>query len=462
MPRFTLLLFTAFLATGCFQSSPSRELPEAFHEHLTSGAVDPTELREWCEGYWPDRLQVLTRRALTNNRELAAARANLRAAEASARAAGATRIPSLDLEGSVRRSRQPFFADVEEDVPVDFETTVTRYRAGVAAQYEVDFWGRLGDEREAAALEATASEEDLRTARITLTAEVAERWFELLAQRQTSELLTAEVAASERTLELVRLRFTQGQTQGLDVVQQRQQTEALNGQQILTQVEMPVLARELGVLLGEPPDPATRPGADGDLPMPTPLPLAGIPANLLQLRPDLRAAGTRMAAADRQAAAALAARLPAVVLSAQLFGETENITDLFETLFFDLLGSFNLVLLDGGRLRAEVDVADAQADAALAEYAQTLLTALAEVGNALALEQSQRRYLASLGVQRDEAERAWRLAREGYVQGALDYLRVLGTQQTLFETERALIDGRRQLLSFRLQACRALGHAPGA
>lgn len=470
-----VVILLTLMAAGCArQSGPDlRDALPGSSDGGPGGAsaiaapIDSSRLDDWCHAYLPPTLQDYTQRALRNNRELASAGANLREADALARAAGAARWPRMAVEGSASSSRQPFTGDLPAGFPGDLEATTQRYRLGLQAQYELDLWGRLSSEAEAAVLEAEASAADLRTARVSIAAEVAERWFELLAQNRLTELLEAEVAASERMLKLVKLRFSQGQTQGLDIVQQRQQTVSIEGQLALARAEARAVSRELATLLGESPDSApaplkaaAKPEPGAPLPQPPALPLEGIPANLLSLRPDLAAAGQRMAAADQQAAAAVAERLPGVQLSADIFSQAANVSNLFGAIFWNLLGSVSLVVLDGGRLEAQADAADARAEAALEQFAQTYLTALTEVGTALILEDGQRAQLISLQEQTAAAEQALELARSSYLRGIVDYLRVLSVQQSLLQSRQGLIQGRRQLLGYRVQTCRALGFAP--
>ncbi len=448
----------ALTVLGC---TPRPELDP--HEQLPAAATDTeaiagTQLNDWCTGYQPPALQALTDRALSDNRDLAAVAARLQEAQANARAAGAARWPALSLEGSASRARQPFIGEVPPELPFDLETTRTRLQLGAAAQYEIDLWNRLGDQAKAAALQAEAGAEDLRAARVTLAAQVADGWFELIARRRQAALLAEQVQSAERLLELTRLRFARGQAQGLDIVQQRQQTETLRGQLSIARAQAAVAQSQLSVLLGAAPGDAFA--TDPTLPQPAPLPLSGIPANLLELRPDLAAAAARVRAADRQAAAAVAERLPGIQLTARAFGEAAGPGELFDRIFWNLAGNVSLLLFDSGRLAALVQAADARTEAALQEYAGAYLTALAEVGQALLLEDGQREQLHSLQAQQQAAERALQLAREGYLAGALDYLRVLNAQQSLHQSSQALLDGERQLLSHRLQLCRALGHAP--
>jgi outer membrane protein TolC len=184
---------------------------------------------------------------------------------------------------------------------------------------------------------------------------------------------------------------------------------------------------------------------------------AGVPADLLQRRPDVRAAYLALKAADERTAAAVADRLPQLRLTASLGFHAEQIADLFEQLFWSVGAGVSQSLFEGGRLRAEVERSEAEAEEQLYIYADTLLVAMREVRDALALERNQRDRLASLKRELETARSVVEYARKRYRGGTLDYLRVLTGLQALQEVERELLEARRQQLSNRIGLCRALG-----
>lgn len=447
------------LAAGCsvpgFEARTAEELVPEPPERAP--AVDPGAAREWCGAFGSEPLAALIRRAGSDSLTLQQSLARLRRAEAQAREAGATLWPQVTAEATAGYGKQP---GIEAGGDLPFPTAEPeaedRYTASLAASYELNLWNRQGNLREAARLSAEAARRDARSARISLSAQLAEAYFDWLTERQLADLLAEQLESAEDYLRLTKIRFGLGQAQGLDIVQQRQETAAIRAQAALARGQVAAAENRLAVLLGASPRQSLE-LAEAELPIPPPLPLGGIPANLLELRPDLDAARLRLAAANRQAAATLAERLPAVRLTAEVFDRDGDLGDLFSDIFWNLLGAVTFTVFDGGRLEARADVAAAEVDEALYRYAENYLEALREVADAMALERAQRAYLADLRAQAEAAQEALALARTYYLRGASDYLRVLTAQQALHSSQRELLQARQQLLGNRIQLCRALG-----
>jgi NodT family efflux transporter outer membrane factor (OMF) lipoprotein len=319
----------------------------------------------------------------------------------------------------------------------------------------VDLWGRVRSAREAALLDAEASREDVLAAAQTLAARVASTWFQLVEQHGQLALLDRQLRTNEQILELVTMRFHRGQVGAADVLQQRQLIEATLGQQAQGEAQAAVLAHALAILLGLPPDRqvTARTAVLAELP---PLPQTGVPAELIQRRPDLLSASRRVMAADQRTAAALAERFPRLGLSARLDSEGGRGADLFTNWLATLAANLAAPLMDGGRLQAEADRAAAAATEALHLYGQTLLAALAEVEDALVREEGQRQLLARLDRQLETAALVTGRVRDRYVRGTEEYLRVLNALLTQQGLERTRLAAHRQLLQERIDLYRAL------
>jgi outer membrane protein TolC len=187
------------------------------------------------------------------------------------------------------------------------------------------------------------------------------------------------------------------------------------------------------------------------------IPDPGVPADLIERRPDVRSAMLRLQAADERTAAEVADMLPTLRLSANLSYQAQELADLFDTLFYNLSAEAAQSLFEGGRRLAQVDRAEAAAAEQLYNYGQTLLTAMREVSDALVLEKRQGEFIESLEKQAASAEKALQVARDRYRRGAVEYLRVLTALQSLQQAEQTLLDARRQQFSNRITLCRALG-----
>jgi NodT family efflux transporter outer membrane factor (OMF) lipoprotein len=421
-------------------------VPPSFSE---SGDA-PTPERWWDEFNDP-ALSALVDKALNRNLDLHQALGRLEQAVALARQAGAPLWPEATGSADASRSRS------EVEGLTDTETArVKQFSLELAAAYELDLWGRVQSQKRAADLDASASREDLETAAVTLAATVGELWYSLAEQRAQRALLEEQIKASETLLELVELRFARGLASALDVYQQRQQLSTTRGQRPAIESQIQLIRHQLAVLVGEPPG-ATLVQEPSELPALPPLPQTGLPADLLQRRPDVRAASSRLAAADHRVAAAVAERLPAVRLSAAAGLRSAQAGALAEGPAWSLAAGALAPVFNAGRLRAEVTRTEAQAGELLAAYGLRILTAFREVEDALAQESGQEEFVESVEQQVELGTATLREARLRYANGLSDYLPVLAALQALQQAERELIAARGRLIAYRIQLYRALG-----
>jgi NodT family efflux transporter outer membrane factor (OMF) lipoprotein len=401
---------------------------------------------EWWLTFEDPELDRLINMALAGNFTLQSAWDRLDRARATARKAGADLVPQLDGEAGFDAARSH----------KDTRTTSSHsYNLGLVASYEIDLWGRIRSTQQAAELDARASAEDLQTAALTLSAQVATIWFQLLEQFGQIDILEQQLHINEQTLELIELQVRAGQTGIADLLQQRQVTESRRGELALTAGRAQVLQNQLAVFLGAAPNQAPRvtPGTLGELP---PLPATGLQSSLLERRPDVRAAWLKLQATDKLVAAAVADRFPRLSLVGRASTADREIEDLFDDWLTSLAVNLLAPLIDGGRRRAEVERTQAVAAEALHDYGQTVLDALAEVEDALTREEQQKKYLASINQQLLLSEQAIGRIRDRYINGAEDYQRVLGALLSKQLLQRTQLTARRELFENRVNLCRAL------
>lgn len=430
--------------------APPVKLPVAF----SSGGSQAPAPNKWWLTFSDSQLNALVDQAMAGNLQLKAAWARLSQAAATVRAAGATRFPTLtgSLTGFYQRSASAFSGEVG---------TQSNFELSAAVNYELDLFRRLGSQADAAKLNAIASRDDVEAMAMTLASQITETWFTILFEQAQRKLLTEQVKTNKTFLELVEFRFKQGLVTALDVFQQRQQLVATEAQ-LTTVVSRLAQARNaLAVLVGKPPGAITVNAGD-ELPKVGPLPGTGIPADLLIRRPDVRAMRRRLVAADYQVAAAVAARLPGLSISPKggLRGDSFNsgmFNNSIAAPFYSIAAGLTGVLFDWGRLSAEVDRNKAVVQEALAGFGQQLLVALQEVENALVLERQQHELIKKIEEQLELADKSLEQARARYQAGLVDFLRVLTALQNKQRLEVQLLGARRQLLSYRVQLCRALG-----
>jgi multidrug efflux system outer membrane protein len=449
-----LLLFLAQALSSCAPFGPAARLPQEVAPVPATYSIKDTvtEPRQrWWETFGDDELNGFVEEALSGNQTLAAYWARFGKARALAVKAGADAFPDISGEASAS------YARIRTNGDSSAQTTENKdYSLGLVASYEVDLWGRVRAETMSADLAAAASRQDLNGAAITIAAEVAERWARILSQRQQKVLLQRQLAANETYLDLVELRFRKSQASALDVMQQRQLVERVKAQVPLIDLEERLLLDELAVLMGRQP----YNGAIFErqaLPELAAPPSAGIPAQLLEFRPDILAAYKRLSAADQDLAAARADRLPALRLTGSAAYSSTELDQLFDNWLLNLAAGVTAPLIDGGRRKAEVSYAESGVQELLAEYRQTVLNAVREVESALVREEKLRENITGIENQLKAAQAALEEAGFRYTNGLIDYLPVLTQLLSVQNLELDLIARRTELLIARMDLYRAIG-----
>ena len=436
-----LIVGASFLA-GCANFAPPHvrpALPTASAYPEPGGPVPGQRATEISLAQFlvDPRLEALVAQALQRNRDLVVAVARIEEARGLYRIQNADRLPTLGASGDVTASRQQGIAGPE---------TTTRTSVGVAVTgFELDFWGRVRNLSEAARSEYLATRQAERAFRLSLVRDVASAYF---ASREADEriaLADATVRSRRDAVRIAKRRLDAGVTSALDY----RQSESL-----LTQAETEAaglrLARAqsdnlLAVLVGGPiagPLPAPLPLAQQTA---TPVLAAGLPSQLLVARPDVLAAEERLRAARANIGAARAAFFPTISLTGAAGFASTALGSLFsgDGLTWSFGPTISLPLFNGGRNKANLSVAMARENIAVATYEVTVQAAFREVADALA----GRRYYAqqvdagSRGV--TAARQIARLARLRYREGVASYLEVLDAERTLFAAEQQLIQLRR-------------------
>jgi NodT family efflux transporter outer membrane factor (OMF) lipoprotein len=383
--------------------------------------------------------------SLTNNPGVQQAWARLVQADAVARQAGAARYPWLQGGADASRSKNSITYEGAD-----------LFSLGLNASYEVDLWGRIKSNTQAARLSRDATAEQLQTVALTLSSQVALRWAGVIAQREQTQILQKQLQANEHSLELIELRFRQSISSALDIYQQRQIVAGTKALIPLAQLRATLLEHELAALLGSS-DFQTNRIATTMLPQLGPPPAVGIPADLLANRPDIRQAGLRLKSADWMVSAARANRLPAIRLTASGNYKNSEFSDLFDDWFAHLAASLTGPIFEGGRRKAEVDRARAAADEALAAYREVVIQAIKEVEDALASEQRQREYADRLFQQTEAARKSYQESVNRYRNGMVEYTTVLLQLDSQQRLERQWVEAQYNLVVARINLYRALG-----
>ena len=427
-------------------------MPDTF----SNGAPAAETARQWWESFHSDQLNALVKEALGGNFSLQESWARLRQAEALAVKTGASRWPDVVVEADAGfGGRQT----TDNRGNATYET-VESYGLGLASTYEIDLWGRIRSEQQAAILSAVASKQDLHAAAITLAANVVTRWVGVLSQRMQIRLLQQQLHANETVEELLELRFRKSLASALDVFQQRQVVEQVRAQLPLAEQQERRLLNEMALLLGR--TPFELPRIDSKpLAIPDDVPATGLPVQLLATRPDIQAAALRLESADWAVAGARADRLPGLRLTGKAAYQAGELDVLFDNWLLNLAAGLTAPIFDGRRRSAEVERQRAVVAENLAAYRRTVLTAVREVEDALVDEQKLRAHLNGLHAQLNAAQNALNEARSRYRGGLNDYLPVLTQLLSVQNLERTIIDRTADLLVARVELFRSLGGAWG-
>ncbi|CAM2009964.1 efflux transporter outer membrane subunit [Acanthopleuribacter pedis] len=424
-------------------------VPDQFHQEPSSEqkVVSQPRTAPWWRDFNDDELDGLMDQLLAENLDLRASWARLRQAQQLAAQSRAAFLPNVTGNGSASRSKSLF---------VGQEALLNDYRLNATVSYEVDLWKRLSQTARATQLDAMASREDTEALAQSLSANLARTWFGVVEQHNQLQLLNEQKAVSQNFLKVVELRFGQALSSAVDVYQQRRNLASIEAQIPTAQQQLQLGLHQLAVLLGQTPG-SMSPDALGALADVDPLPRLGLPADLLQHRPDVRAAALRLTAADYRVGVAIANRFPSLTLSGEPGFQATDLSDLFSNWVWRIAGNITGPIFDAGRRKAEVERQRAVLEAAISSYEQTVLTALREVEDAALRDRTQRAFLETLVQQRTHAEKALEAAQSRYVRGVGNYLTVLTELSALQNIQRTELTAKRTLLDHRVSLHLALG-----
>ncbi|MEM1223054.1 MAG: efflux transporter outer membrane subunit [Verrucomicrobiota bacterium] len=441
--------------SGCFNVYTVREEVAPSVEATSFVTAKTSTVRQPGASWWIEfenpQLSELIDLALSENFSIATFEARIREAEAVARQTGAERLPQLDIDGDAgqRANNAPGLGDAIDDTR--FATT-----AGLAASWEIDLFGRITSARKAALREVEATDADLEAARLSLSARVATEFYRAVEQRLLLVLLEAQAESDEAFLELTKLRFRKGVTDRVDVVRQQALLAETRSLIPLTRASLREAENSLDALLGGPADAKAR--VTSDFPVIGKLTSTGVPADLILYRPDLRALQLRLEAIDFETAEAIADRLPRLQLTAALdYASGPETTTASSSALAGILAP----ILDGGRRAAVVNERQAEYDAALAEFTEAFLGAIAEVENLLFRSTQQNERVEQLAARVGFLREALELSRDRYDNGLVDFLAVLTALEDLQDTERELIDAQGEQIQLRIDLQRAIGGSLG-
>lgn len=440
----------ALIAAGCTMLGDSYQRPKVAAPPAWQGKLD-ARAPAWPDSEWWKRfenreLDRLIAAARANNNDLKAAAARVAQARANARIAGAALFPLVTLEAEVGRSKE------------GLERSSSSYAVVPQASYELDVWGKNRYARDAGEAALASGIYDRGTVALILQADVATSYFLALSLKDRIRVAQENLAIARQLLDLIETQRRAGKISGLEVERSRSQVATAEAAIPPLVQQFRVTQDALAVLLGGTPDSiaiAERTLRTGVLPAVG----AGLPAQLLERRPDIRRAEADLIAANANVGAARAAIYPSLVLHGAAGYRSVRPSDLFnvENRFYSTAAALLATIFDGGVLAGSRELAEGRRAELVAIYYRTVLVAFREVEDALAgIEQFAAQDRAQLAAV-THAREAYRLAESRYRLGATDFTTVLDAQRTLLGAEAALDPVRFARFAATVQLYRALG-----
>ena len=457
-----LCLACAACAVGPDYQAPALDAPPAYAEARQKSAAQALDLAAWWKTFDDPVLSGLMERAAQANLDLAQAQARVLQARAALKAVTAGFWPTLSASGTASRAKDS--KNAMEGSSYSSGATSSLYTAGFDASWELDVFGKVRRQREAAAADLDASLEERNDTLRTLLAEVATNYVGLRSAQSRAAIARANLKAQDETLEITRTRFQAGLVSYLDVAQADSQRAATAADIPSLEASAKEAMHRLAVLLGLAPGALnaelSRPGA---LPEPLKaLPDTGLPSDLLARRPDVRQAERNLAAASANIGVAQAGLYPTFDLTLGLGLQSAGNNTFLSSAsrYWSIAPGVNVPIFSGGSTLAGIEEKKAVYDEDLAAYRAAFLTALEDVENALSGSYAQQERLALLVQAEAAARQSLDLARELYAKGLTGFLDVLTAQETLYTAQDNLDQCRAELLNQVIALYKALGGPP--
>lgn len=458
LARWLAALCVVASSTGCILTQdvpdPALDIPQGYKlGRLTDPDASPT--LDWWRGFRSPELTTLMEEAQKVNLDIAAAVARFVQADALARQAGAALLPTLSAGGQEAYGRTS--GSSASGLTNGGRETVN-YQASLSASYQLDFWGQNRDAAQAAEETAIANRFDREVVALTTLTSVADAYFQVLASQDRIRTAERNIASATRILEAIKQRLKAGTGTDLDVAQQE---SVLANQRAAVPPLRQTLAQNvnaLATLVSRPPESVHVTGGSMDR-IASPRVTPGLPSELLTQRPDIRRQEAQLASATANVGSARAQFFPTITLTGSGGYQSSALVSLFQphAAFFNLVGGLTQPIFDGGKILGNFEYNRAKQDELLQTYRKTVVSAFADVDNALI---SIRETTEKLRLQREvvaASRRAFQLSEQQLKAGTADIVTVLNTQLTLFQAEDVLWQAQLARLLAIVSLYQALG-----
>lgn len=464
LKRLTLAVSVTLAVTGCATVGADFKAPanvaDASFRHLPQAGASAAHLpAQWWTVFNDATLNRLEETALRDNPSVKAAAQRLVQALEQAGVARANEQPQLSVNAGISNSRTS--AETSQGLALGHRSIKgNNYSVGSSFSYEVDLLGRVRRLVEASDAQALAAEADRDGVLLMLSSQLATTYWQLRGLDAEIAILKGALDTRRETEELVSARFDAGLSNELDV--SRARIERANAQADLHEVQRQrnLLEHSLATLVGASPSAMLTAASTGaELPQPPAIPV-GLPASLLSQRPDLAGSVATLRAANAQIGVAEGAFYPSFSLTGNFGFASESLSNLAKgdaRQFSVGPLALSLPIFDGGRNKANLAIAKARYEEALANHQTRLLTALREVEDALSDVQQRQLQGEAQKASQVAAARAYLVARARYERGVSTYLDVTDAQRSALAADRAAVQINTQRMLAAVAVARSLG-----
>ncbi len=436
--RLPLLLIALLLLSACqlgkHYTRPQLDLPASLQDSIHGSDTLYTDTTSFADYPWEwlyadTLLQELIRKTLVYNKDMQMAAARVKELAAMKRIDVANMFPSVGLRVYAEKEADDYGGDhYNPDNQFDLKGVIS---------WELDLWGKLRWARDASLAEFVGSIESRRALQMSLVAQVAQAYFELVALDNELAIVQQTVEARRESLHLVRLRYEGGLIS--EIPFRQAQVELAKTVTLVPDLERKITLKEneLSFLTGEYPHSIRRTPITVDIVLPENLPV-GLPSTLLERRPDVRQAEQELIAANAEVGVAFTSLFPSITLTANLGAESEELSDILKSPYHLLSGTLLQPIFAMGKNRARLKAKKAACERAAHAYEKTVLSAFKDAYNAITEFNKIKDIYDTRQRLEQSAKSTLELAQLQYVNGAIGYMDLLDAQRTYFEAQLSL------------------------
>ncbi len=450
-------LIIAILFCSCV-SRPERSVMESIPKvYNDQNNIKFTNIsNHWWKSFNKPELTKLIEKSFESNFTIQKAFYRLKQLNAISSGVDANLYPTVNFKSNASRTRSRTHVITAKNDRV--YATAKNFAIGLTANYEFDLWGKLYSARKAELSNVIASEYDLQAAKLMISAQIAEKYFMLLEQNHLLNLQLEQLKTNELLYKLAIKRFKKATVTRLDILQRLQAINIIKKRIPRYNSKIENLKRDIRLLLGEDSQYELK-LKDFELPKIADKPILGLPAQLLEQRPDIQSAWNKLTSADYSVNVSKANRLPTLAISSGIEYKSNKIEFLVNNWVGSIAAGVTAPIIDGGARSAEVEKKEAVASEKMLIYKETVLQAIKEVEDALTNEEKQTEYINALKNQIANAKNILSLTKRRYLLGQVDYVPVLLAISNLGDLNIELIQQEQIFISHRISLFKALGGA---